>query len=169
MSTKQALLKELENAYPDEAERAYAMQERMRKGLREVLGAEGEGEGKLPRELVFLARNLRIVQGNNQFLGSPVNRLKITAIWASRARASEPSRFRSPSSSIASSIWSRIQATYRHALFLAVLWASDAMWWVSRVRQVLGLGGGMEEDVEERLREVMRGFGVEMRHGLFEG
>ncbi|KFY20890.1 hypothetical protein V493_07603, partial [Pseudogymnoascus sp. VKM F-4281 (FW-2241)] len=82
-STARALTKSLEGATP--GERHYAAQNRMRAGIRAVLS----DETKWPRELVFLARNMRIVQGNNQFLGSPVNRVRIMGMWASEAVAEQ--------------------------------------------------------------------------------
>ena len=157
MSTQRAMLEEL--AGKDEAERAFEVQRRMQGALREVLS----DEEKWPQELIFLARNLRIVQGNNQFLGSPVNRIKITAVWASRALREEAIMRRG------NGVWARIGAVGRYVLFRLVLLSSDLVWWVSRVRQLLGLGGGMEDDVEARIREMARGFGVELNHELFEG
>jgi aarF domain-containing kinase len=46
---------------------------------------------------------------------------------------------------------------------------SDAVWWWARVRQLLGLGGGMEDEMEEKMRRVAKGFGVELNHNLFDG
>jgi aarF domain-containing kinase len=34
---------------------------------------------------------------------------------------------------------------------------------------VLGVGRGMEEDIEERMRVMAKEFGVELNHGVFEG
>ncbi|KAL1738814.1 hypothetical protein HDZ31DRAFT_50407, partial [Schizophyllum fasciatum] len=45
---------------------------------------------RMPKVLAFLLRNMRMVQGNNQSLGSPVNRIRITATYASRALATSP-------------------------------------------------------------------------------
>ncbi|KDN51971.1 ABC1-domain-containing protein [Tilletiaria anomala UBC 951] len=39
----------------------------------------------LPKELIFLSRSMRIIQANNQVLGSPVNRLNILAKHAAAA------------------------------------------------------------------------------------
>ena len=41
-----------------------------------------EAEELIPRELVFLARTMRIAQGCNQSLGSPSNRIQLLAHWA---------------------------------------------------------------------------------------
>ena len=161
MSTQRSILDALDGL--DDAERAFALQERMRGALREILA----DEEKWPRELIFLARNLRIVQGNNQFLGSPVNRLKITAIWASRAISIEE---RNRKVGRSGGVWNWASALGRHVLFRLTLFSSDIIWWVSRVRQVLGLGGGMEEDVEAKMREIAKSaFGVELNHDLFDG
>ncbi|KAF2405071.1 ABC1-domain-containing protein [Trichodelitschia bisporula] len=138
-----------------ENERAYETQVAMRAGVRQILG----DEDKWPRELIFIGRNLRIVQGNNAFLGSPVNRIKITGMWASRALA-ESRDLRA---------WDRVRNWWGHWAFRLVLLGSDVVWWWARVKQVLGLGGGMEQEIEERMRVMAKGFGVELNHGLFEG
>lgn len=139
----------------DQQERAYEMQVKARDGIKSMLG----DESKWPRELIFIGRNLRIVQGNNQFLGSPVNRIKITGLWASRALAE--------SRDLA---WSeRWRNWINHFRFRAVLLLSDAVFFWSRVRQILGIGRGMEEDIEERMRVMAKDFGVELNHGVFEG
>jgi hypothetical protein len=64
-STKDKIAGELKGKTA--AERHYEVQERMRQGIREVLSEEEN----FPRELLFIGRNMRIVQGNNQYLGSP--------------------------------------------------------------------------------------------------
>ncbi|KIW03368.1 uncharacterized protein PV09_05576 [Verruconis gallopava] len=136
-------------------ERAYEMQMKMRAGIKQILG----DETKWPRELIFIGRNLRIVQGNNQFLGSPVNRIKITGLWASRALVDNPDI----------SLVDRIANLGRHVIFRAVLWGSDVMWWWFRLRQLLGLGRGMDDEIEERMRRIAKDMGVELQHGIFEG
>jgi len=139
----------------DEQERAFEMQVRAREGVKQILG----DETKWPRELIFIGRNLRIVQGNNQFLGSPVNRIKITGLWASRALAE--------SRDLA---WGeRWRNWVKHLRFRLVLLGSDVLFLWSRVRQVLGVGRGMEEDIEEHMRVMAKEFGVELNHGVFEG
>ena len=152
MSTSKALGEDFEG---DEAERAYAMQQKMRKGIREILG----DEKKWPRELIFIGRNLRIVQGNNQFLGSPVNRIKITGMWASRALVESPDL----------SFPERVRNLGRHVVFRMVLFGSDLVFFWSRVRQVFGWGQGMDADIEEGMRKQFKGMGIELQHNLFEG
>ena len=139
----------------EQAERAFEMQEKMRKGVREILG----DETKWPKELIFIGRNLRIVQGNNQFLGSPVNRIKITGNWASRSlvdSADLPLR-------------EKARNLGRHLLFKLVLFSSDVVFYVSRIRQFFGMGTGMEDDVESQMKRIAKDFGVELNHAVFEG
>ncbi|KAI9719201.1 MAG: hypothetical protein M1828_006294 [Chrysothrix sp. TS-e1954] len=152
-STSSELRKGLEGK--DEQERAFEMQQKMRKGVREILG----DETKWPRELIFIGRNFRIVQGNNQFLGSPVNRIKITGQWASRALVESPDL----------PLNERALNLGRHLLFKFVLFGSDLIFWFSRLKQVVGLGRGMEDDIEQQMRSMAKGFGVELNHGVFEG
>ena len=154
-STNNALKKQWEVEGMDEQERAYHMQQEFRKGVRQILG----DENKWPRELIFIGRNLRIVQGNNQFLGSPVNRIKITGLWASRALVEDKELK-----------WTqRVNYFGRHLVFRMVLWASDAAWWYYRIKQLLGLGGGMDEEIEKNMRKMAKGMGIELNHGVFEG
>lgn len=140
----------------EQAERAYEIQQKMRAGLKELLG----DEKKWPRELLFIGRNLRIVQGNNQFLGSPVNRIKITGVWASRALIESPDL----------SYPEKVTNLGRHMIFKLVLFSSDVVFYFSKVRQWLGLGGGMEDDMEAQLKGIAKDtFGVELNHAVFEG
>ena len=141
----------------DQAARAFEAQEKMRQGIREVLGGDNS---KWPQALVFLGRNLRIVQGNNQYLGSPVNRIKITGMWASRALVESPDL-----------PWSqKVANLYRHVLFRLVLLTTDIAFYMARAKQLLGRGGGLEDEMEKQLKNVAKDtFGVELNHAVFEG
>ncbi|PBP28577.1 ABC transporter [Diplocarpon rosae] len=138
------------------AERHFEVQERMRQGMRDVLSEEEN----FPRELLFIGRNMRIVQGNNQFLGSPVNRIKMTGWWASRSLVDDMGLG-----------WrERWENAWRHLLFRFVLLSSDVVFWGSRIRQALGWGGGMEDDLERQMRYIAKDqFGVDLQHSVFEG
>lgn len=139
----------------DKGERAYEMQQKMRAGISGILS----DETKWPRELIFLGRNLRIVQGNNQFLGSPVNRIKITGSWASRALVDSPDL-----------PWrERLRNLGLHMVFKVVMLGSDVVFWVAKVRQLIGWGGGMEDEMEASMRKIAKNMGVELNHGVFEG
>ncbi|TPX14447.1 uncharacterized protein E0L32_005411 [Thyridium curvatum] len=137
------------------SERHYEMQRRMKQGIREILA----DEDKWPKELVFIGRNMRIVQGNNQYMGSPVNRVKRMGEWASASLYADPSR-----------PWrERLANAWRHALFKAVLAASDVLFYFFRARQLLGFGGGMEDAMEARMKDMAADWGMELQHDVFEG
>lgn len=139
-----------------QAERHFEVQQRMRQGIREVLSEEEN----FPRELLFIGRNMRIVQGNNQFLGSPVNRIKMTGSWASRSLVDSKDLTFSE----------RFVNAWRHVLFKVVLFGSDVVFYSSKVRQWFGFGGGMEDELEKQMRFLAKDqFGVELQHSVFEG
>lgn len=139
----------------EQAERAFEMQQKMRKGIKSILG----DEKKWPQELIFIGRNLRIVQGNNQFLGSPVNRIKITGNWASRSLVESPDLTYSE----------KIKNYGRHLIFKLVLFSTDVVFYTSKVRQFFGFGGGMEDEIEAQMKTMAKDFGVELNHSMFEG
>lgn len=139
----------------EKAQRLYEMQQTARNVVRDILG----DERKWPRELAFLGRNLRIVQANNQFLGSPVNRIKITGTWASRALAESPDL----------PLAEKIRNYGRHLVFKLVLFTSDIFFYFTKVRQFLRLGGGMEDSIEAHMQSMAKDMGVELSQNVFEG
>ncbi|KHN98793.1 ABC1 domain protein [Metarhizium album ARSEF 1941] len=147
------LKKELDSKTP--AERQYAVQQLMKQSLRDMLA----DEEKWPKELIFIGRNMRIVQGNNQYLGSPVNRVKMMGEWASRSLFQDknlPAR-------------QRLANAWRHLLFKTVMLGTDVAFYFFKLRQWLGLGGGMEDEMESRMRGMAQDYGIELQHGVFEG
>ncbi|KAE8403887.1 ABC1 family-domain-containing protein [Aspergillus pseudonomiae] len=139
----------------DRAQRHYEAQQAARKGIRQILG----DESKWPKELIFIGRNLRIVQANNQFLGSPVNRIKITGTWASRALVESPDL----------PLNEKIQNYGRHLLFRLVLFTSDIYFYFTKIRQFLRLGGGMEDSLEAQMQSMAKDMGVDLQQNVFEG
>jgi len=139
----------------DRKKRQYEMQQAMRKGIRDILG----DEKKWPRELIFIGRNMRIVQGNNQYLGSPVNRIKITGQWASKALTEDQNL---PFSE-------RWRYYGSHLLFKTVLWTTDLYFYYAKVKQWFGKGKGMDDDIDAQMRKMAKDYGVEMQHSMFEG
>ncbi|KAK0613152.1 ABC1 family-domain-containing protein [Bombardia bombarda] len=137
------------------SQRSYEMQQRMKQGIRDVLA----DEDKWPKELVFIGRNMRIVQGNNQYMGSPVNRVKMMGEWASRSLFEDRNL----------PLRERLANMWQHAVFKAVLTLTDVAFYFFKIRQWLGRGGGMEDEVEARMKDMAKDFGVELQHDLFEG
>ena len=137
------------------ADRHYAMQQKMKQGIRDILA----DEDKWPKELIFIGRNMRIVQANNQYMGSPVNRIKIMGEWASRSLFMD-----------ASLGWrARTRNAWRHVLFKAVMTASDVAFYWFKVWQWLGLGGGMEDVMEQRMKDMAQDMGIELQNDVFSG
>ncbi|KAF7187586.1 ABC1 family protein lscO [Pseudocercospora fuligena] len=150
------VMKEIRNmSKKEQRERQFEMQQHMRKGIRDILA----NQDKFPQELIFIGRNLRIVQGNNQFLGSPVNRVKITGYWASRALTEDRD----------ATVGQRWKEYGRHLLFRFVLFGTDIWFYYAKLRQVLGIGKGMDDDIEESMKKMAEGMGVELQHGVFDG
>lgn len=58
----------------------------MKQGIHDVLS----DEDKWPKELIFVGRNTRIVQGDDQCLGSPVKWVKVMGEWACRILFEDP-------------------------------------------------------------------------------
>ncbi|KZS87184.1 atypical/ABC1/ABC1-B protein kinase [Sistotremastrum niveocremeum HHB9708] len=135
----------------------YEIAEKMREKLKGFL----IDTDKMPKALAFLGRNMRIVQGNNASFGSPVNRIRITASWASRSLASHPSENQALSQ--------RLVAYYRHIVYLSIMLSMDIAFYTSKVWGYFTRG---EEGWEEQIERGMRGFakqnfGVEIAEGAF--
>lgn len=108
-------------------------EERKERMIAEAASYLGE-EGLFPQEIVFLERNIAIVQGNNRFLGSPVNRIKLIGLCALRAVKKDGEE----------------QTTMRQALTMRVaLMSLDFVFWWSQIRQYFGYGSGFEEDLKD--------------------
>lgn len=100
-----------------------------------------------PRELVFLERNLGLVQGHNQHLGSPVNRIKMIGLSAARALRHDKSYRQELRQS--QTLWRSLQ--FRWTMFML-----DLAFWFSRVRQLLGFGSGFEDDMKDAEEKALR-------------
>lgn len=137
------------------SQKHYEMQRRMKQGIRDMLA----DEDKWPKELIFIGRNMRIVQGNNAYMGSPVNRIKMMGEWASRSLFQDRNL----------PLRQRVVNIWEHLLFKTVLFLSDVAFYFFRLKQLLGRGGGLEDEMEARLKDVAKEFGVELQHDVFEG
>ncbi|PNP43059.1 hypothetical protein TGAMA5MH_04992 [Trichoderma gamsii] len=124
-------------------------EERAERALNEAAGFFGEA-GLYPRELLFLERNLALVQGSNRFYDSPVNRLGMIGRSAMQNLRDDS------------------QVTFRQAL--SSQWSMlvlDSVFYISRWRQYMGWGKGFEEELkeaEERMAQEMK----ESMSGLWE-
>ncbi|KDQ58912.1 hypothetical protein JAAARDRAFT_128013 [Jaapia argillacea MUCL 33604] len=138
----------------------YEMGLRMKKKLKDFL----LDEDKMPKELIFIARNMRLVQGNNQALGSPVNRIKITGYWASRSLTTTPNLTFSE----------RVREYWHYLRFRSIMFSLDLAFWLSGcrawVRRRLGYKAeGFEDELERTMAGfAMNNFGVDIGPA-FEG
>ncbi|KAG0228382.1 hypothetical protein BGX31_006593 [Mortierella sp. GBA43] len=65
---------------------AYEIQMKLKTSLKDFL----VNSELLPKELIFIGRNMTIVRANNKTLGSPVNRINRMARWAVRGLGHDP-------------------------------------------------------------------------------
>ncbi|RYP14564.1 hypothetical protein DL765_006297 [Monosporascus sp. GIB2] len=113
-------------------------EEKQQRMIEEAGGYLGE-EGLFPQELVFLERNLGIMQGNNRHFGSPVNRIKLIGLSAMRAVQEDRQE----------TLWQSWKSRW------AIL-TLDTAFYISAVRQYFGYGGGFEEDLKEEEDRTVR-------------
>lgn len=138
-------------------ERSVLIKERLRRFLTDT--------DKMPKELVFIGRNMRIVQGNNQMFGSPVNRIRITGEWASRSLTRDPGLSRKQ----------RLREYVGYLGFVLITLSIDLAFWAARTRQWISLrlgwaSGGFEDELERTMRGIAKtNFGVDIAETAFEG
>ncbi|KAH9889564.1 atypical/ABC1/ABC1-B protein kinase [Cubamyces lactineus] len=163
--------KEQEGGLPDfenmnDYERGVVMKEKLKGFLTDT--------DRMPKELIFIGRNMRIVQGNNQAFGSPVNRIRITGYWASRSLATAHTHTLTPTA--------RVRSLAQHAVFRAVMLSLDLVFWATKVRQwasrtfgwlwgaAAARGDGFEDEIERSMRSFAKSnFGVDIPENVFEG
>lgn len=139
----------------------YEQSVRMKAKLKEFL----IDTDRMPKALLFLMRNMRIVQGNNQSLGAPVNRIKITGFWASKALTRSPDL----------TFGRRLREYWGYTVFRGVMVSLDVMFWVTRVRQwVSAKLGRYSWNFEDEFERGMQAFtksnlGIEYNNAAFKG
>ncbi|KAK0436386.1 atypical/ABC1/ABC1-B protein kinase [Armillaria borealis] len=126
----------------------YEQSVRMKAKLKEFL----IDTDRLPKALLFLMRNMRIVQGNNQSMGAPVNRVKITGYWASRSLTYTHDL----------SLKQRIKEYWSYATFRGIMFSLDVLFWAIRFRQWFWLKLGryssnFEDEVEKSMQVFAKG------------
>lgn len=151
--------------------------------LKERLKTMLENEQLIPRELIFLARSMRMVQAVNQGLGSPSNRINILAYWASEGlRRTYPldasiDKYTRDTLQIESSNRLRTWFNEKRKLwtFQVVLFFIDVGFVLTKVRQVwLRVVRGREEGFEDLLQQQVNQmareeFGMELDDNAFAG
>ncbi|KAH8827114.1 ABC1 family-domain-containing protein [Flagelloscypha sp. PMI_526] len=103
---------------------------------------------KMPKELIFIMRSMRMVQGHNQSFGAPVNRIRITADYASRSLT------RTHGATF--SVW--LKDLWSHVLFRSFLFTLDAAFiWNGLKTWTYSLVGWKVGNFEDDLEAFMRG------------
>ncbi|KAH9034755.1 ABC1 family-domain-containing protein [Lactarius pseudohatsudake] len=117
---------------------------------------------KMPKELIFVGRNMRIVQGNNQMLGSPVNRVKMIGLAAADAipRSSDLS------------FGGRIKERFHEGMFHTVLASTDLAFWLSHTwKWIIGSENDFcfEDELDRQMREVAKTqYGIDIDPAVYD-
>uniref|UniRef100_A0A8H7XXN5 ABC1 atypical kinase-like domain-containing protein n=1 Tax=Psilocybe cubensis TaxID=181762 RepID=A0A8H7XXN5_PSICU len=97
----------------------YELSLKMKQRLKEFLA----DTDRMPKVILFLNRNMRIMQGNNASFGSPVNGVKITGYWASKA----------PTRNTHLTFSERTREWYNHTRFQLSMFSMDFAIWKALV------------------------------------
>lgn len=138
----------------------------------------------IPRELIFVGRNMNCVRANNRSLGSPVNRINIMANWAVSSLGNDwsvwsrhkvvatKSRIPWPIRCVSSFVQSRVN----YLFFRSTLWLSSMTFYASQLYQKLlwvlfgtkwaGFEGLTDKAMKQAIQEQ---FGLEVDDSVFEG
>ncbi|GAA6023072.1 hypothetical protein JCM8202_004662 [Rhodotorula sphaerocarpa] len=142
-----------------------------RAGLKERLKTMLESEELIPRELIFVTRAMRMMQGNNQSVGSVSNRINILAHWAAVGLAVS-----SPQQSFKELGLKKFATEkLRIVVFKVVLVFIDLGFMFTRIRswwlEKLGKkGAGLEDLLQQQVTDMAkREFGVEIGDEAFAG
>ncbi|KAH6904851.1 ABC1 family-domain-containing protein [Coprinopsis sp. MPI-PUGE-AT-0042] len=122
---------------------------------------------RMPKVLIFLIRNMRMVQGNNQSFGSPVNRIKITGDWASRSQIGNKNL----------TIRQRTREWWHDLVYRVVMLTLDLAFWKVRftawLHRVFGRTvseRGFEEEMEKSMRSFAKdNLGLDVGSETFSG
>lgn len=90
-----------------------------------------ESEQLIPRELIFITRCQRMMQANNQMLGSPSARINITAKWAAIGYTNSLTGSRTLDA-VGLRIW--LKDRWQGAVFRFTLWLIDMAHWFTQIK-----------------------------------
>ncbi|WVQ81633.1 hypothetical protein IAT38_003757 [Cryptococcus sp. DSM 104549] len=152
-----------EAAEPEKSQ--FEQQVEMKRRLKTML----ENEKLIPRELIFLTRCQRMMQANNQVLGSPSSRVNLTAKWASIGYTRSLTGSRSLHTV---GIWRWVSDRFDAFLFRFTLSVIDLAFWLTTQKQrFLPKEKGAWEDKIQAQFEAMakEEFGIEIDDQVFLG
>ncbi|KAK8843490.1 hypothetical protein IAR55_007150 [Kwoniella newhampshirensis] len=143
----------------------YEQQVELKRRLRTML----ENEQLIPRELIFLGRCQRMMQANNQLLGSPSSRVNLTARWASIGYTRSVTGSRSLRTV---GTWTWLKDRYQAVLFRFTLSIVDiAFWFTTQTQRILPKEkGGWEDRLQAQFETMAKEeFGIEIDDQVFLG
>ena len=111
--------------------------------------------------LISMTLIYRIVQGNNQMLGSPVNRVKIIGLAAADAIPRSPGL----------SLGDRVKERFHEGIFYTVMASTDAAFWLSRAwRWTIGSGeDNFEDELDRQMREMAKTqYGIDINRAVYD-
>lgn len=119
---------------------------------------------KMPKELIFVGRNMRIVQGNNQMLGSPVNRIKIIGHAAADAIPRSPDL----------SFVGHVKERFHESVFYTVMASIDAAFWLTHTHMWKWITGSadnsrFEDELDRQMRDIAKNqYGIDIDPAVYE-
>ncbi|WVF67199.1 hypothetical protein IAT40_001947 [Kwoniella sp. CBS 6097] len=128
-----------------------------------------ENEQLIPRELIFLTRCQRMMQANNQLLGSPSSRVNLTAKWASIGYTRSLTGSRSLQTV---GIWRWTRDRFDAFLFRFTLGIVDLAFWFTLQKQrfLPKDKGGWEDKLQKQFEAMAKEeFGIEIDDTVFLG
>ena len=151
-----------EEQTPEERKSAAIARQEQQAGLKDRIKTMLESEELIPRPLIFITRAMRMMQGNNQAVGSPSNRINILAHWAADGLAlSTPQHSQSLR---ALGLRAYTVEKLRLVIFRVVLVFVDVGFVLTRVRawvqERMGKTGERMEDLLEKQVTVRRSFSL---------
>lgn len=106
--------------------------------IKETMKTILENEALIPRELIFIVRSMRMMQGNNQVLGSPTNRINIMAHGAAAGMVINPSgrtTLLSAPVGLGGVVWQWVVEVVKLWKFRTMLVLVDVGFFLTQVRQ----------------------------------
>ncbi|KAL7421425.1 hypothetical protein Q5752_004311 [Cryptotrichosporon argae] len=145
---------------------AYEHQVELKRRLKTML----ENEQLIPRELIFLSRCQRMMQANNQLLGSPSSRVNLTAKWASIGYTSSLTGARDLRT-VGLRTWLRDRLDA--VVFRLTVGVVDLAFWATQIKQCYFgsvRDGNWEDKLQRQMEELAREeFGIEIDDTVFLG
>ncbi|KDE09314.1 ABC1 atypical protein kinase [Microbotryum lychnidis-dioicae p1A1 Lamole] len=146
-------------------------------GLKERLRDMLQNQEKIPKELIFLGRTARMMQANNQQLGSPSNRINSLAHWASAGLEYTASQSLRRSLTLKNvGLKTYAVETFRSLLFRVVLLFVDVGFALTQARQwffkvvMKKDHEGFEDLLQRQISKMAKDeFGVELDEEAFAG